>query len=71
MQTEPVNPYASPVGSAVDRGRGRFRLRRWFAFALFVGLGYDYYRLAFFGFQPFVASLWIFFLAILFSVVTR
>lgn len=71
MNHSGVNPYQVPATASVPRGHANFRLRPWFAVTLYLALAFDLFAVWKFGFQPFIASAWIFFLAISFAALRR
>ena len=71
MNDNSLNPYESPAKIGVENSQARFRLRRWFAVALYLALFFDIFAVWSFGFQPFLASICIFMSSLIASVFIR
>ena len=71
MDKHPMNPYQSPKSSSVESGHAKFRLKRWFALSLYLGLFCDFAVLMAFGFQPLIISVMIFTVCLIASVTLR
>ena len=71
MAKLPINPFQSPECSSIERGRATFRLKRWFALLLYLGLFCDFTVVVLFGFQPLLISVVLFLACLLASVALR
>lgn len=71
MNATGLNPYTPLDATQVERGLARFRLRRWFALALYLALFFDYLTVWQYGFHPFLISIALFMLALIASVPLR
>lgn len=71
MNATGINPYTPFSATKFERGFARFRLRRWFALALYLALFSDYLTVWHYGFHPFLTSIVLFMLALIASVPLR
>ena len=71
MDKHPMNPYQSPKSSSVERGHAKFRLKRWFALSLYLGLSCDFAVFVAYGFQPLIISVVIFTAYLIVAVALR
>jgi len=71
MNATGLNPYTPFSATKFERGLSRFRLRRWFALALYLALFSDYVTVWHYGFHPFLTSVVLFMLALIASVPLR
>jgi hypothetical protein len=71
MNSDGVNPYEPPISSRAAPGQARFRLRRWFAVALYLALLVNFFTIWSFGLQPILISIYFFMLSFIASVAVR